>query len=112
MLFICTEGPCISVYGWFVKDDIVDQYLNKFESFSRNPFDGSILSPTVKRDITIQELLRITSEGKYIAKTRMCFLSRYHIKDLGRIPLWSNSHKKIKELYKNAKYEDHDFKLS
>ncbi len=97
-----TEFSSYSVYGKFLKDEIVIKYLEDFKPFSVNPFDSSIISPEINFKENGFDFERLHN-SKYISKTRLCFGSNYYISTLGRVPIWSKSHKLINELYKNTK---------
>ena len=97
-----TEYSSYSVYGKFLKDEIVIKYLEDFKPFSVNQFDSSIISPEINFKENGFDLERLRN-SKYISKTRLCIGSKYYISTLGRVPIWSKSHKLINELFKNTK---------
>jgi hypothetical protein len=108
ILFITTEFTTYQVYGSFVKDEDALKYIDEFEIFSKNPYNNEILSPSTD-GLKTSDFFRIITDGRYISLTKLSVLSRYHIKDMGRIPIWSKTHKVIKELYKNSKTNDFRF---
>lgn len=107
VLFLVFEGTTHSVYGNFLSDELVDAYIEEFEPFEFNPFDDDIVSPKMKfdDDYDIERMLHVANNGRFISKTKISFLSRYYINKLGRIPIWSTSHKKVRDLYKKLKQE-------
>lgn len=105
------EFASFSTYGWFVKDSDAFDYINKYKTFSKNPFCGDIISPSAEGK-EFNESIKILSDNRYISKTKLALLSRYHIKDMGRVAIWSEAHKKIKELYKQSKVHNDDFKFN
>jgi hypothetical protein len=106
LLFILlTEFSTYQVYGSFVKDEDALKYIDEFEIFSKNPYNDEILSPSTD-GLKTSDFFRIITDGRYISLTKLSVLSKYHIKDMGRIPIWSKTHKVIKELYKNSKTDD------
>jgi hypothetical protein len=108
ILFITTEFATYQVYGSFVKDEDALKYIDEFEIFSKNPYNNEILSPSTD-GLKTSDFFRVITDGRYISLTKLSVLSRYHIKDMGRIPIWSKTHKVIKELYKNSKTNDFRF---
>lgn len=106
LLFILlTEFSTYQVYGSFVKDEDALKYIDEFEIFSKNPYNNEILSPSTD-GLKSPNFIKIIKDGRYISLTKLSILSRYHIKDMGRVPIWSKTHKVIKELYKNSKTDD------
>ena len=107
LLFLVFEGSTHSVYGKFLSDELVDAYIEEFQPFEFNPFDNDIVSPKMKLDddYSIERILHVSKNGRFISKTKISILSRYYINGLGRIPIWSRSHKKVKELYNKLKQE-------
>lgn len=81
------------VYGRFVKEKDVIEYLDKRDgNFQLNPYNTNILSYHNPWD------------GKFVAKhPPVSFLSKYHIVGLGRVPRWSNGHKRIDNLFKTIR---------
>lgn len=98
---VISELTSTSVYGKFIKDDVVDNYIESHKKFALNPFDNSILSPEYDCGDSFEELRKIMKDHRFIAKTRMVLLSDYYISGVGRVPVWSKSNAKIKEMYKN-----------
>jgi hypothetical protein len=106
LLFILlTEFSTYQAYGSFVKDEDALKYIDEFEIFSKNPYNNEILSPSVV-GLDTSDFIKIIKDERFISLTKLSILSRYHIKDMGRIPIWSKTHKVIKELYKNSKTDD------
>ena len=107
VLFLVFEGTTHSVYGKFLSDEIVDAYIEEFEPFEFNPFDNDIVSPKMKfdDDYDIERMIHVAKNGRFISKTKVSILSRYYINNLGRVPIWSTSHKKVRDLYKKLKQE-------
>jgi radical SAM superfamily enzyme YgiQ (UPF0313 family) len=101
MVTVISELTSILVYGKFVNDDVVDNYIKSHKKFALNPFDNSILSPEYDCGDSFEELRKIIEDHKFISKTRLTILSNYYISGVGRVPIWSKSDAKIKEMYKN-----------
>lgn len=106
---VVIEFANFSVYGWIVDDKVVDDYINEYKVFSKNPFNHDIISPSV-RDNTFEESVKILMDDRYISKISLSLLFKYQVKGVGLVPVWSDTHKKIKELYKNSKIDKYDFK--
>jgi hypothetical protein len=98
------EFATLTTYGELLKDDAVFDYLYEFEPFEKNPFDNGILGPALDRENAFSEsnLKRLKSH-KFISHTKFSLLSKYYISGLGTVPRWSEAHKTISKLYKNAK---------
>jgi hypothetical protein len=103
MVIVIPEITSNMVYGKFIKDDLVDDYIKSHKKFSLNPFDDSIVSPEYDFDDDFVELKKIIEDHRFISKTRLTILSNYYISGVGRVPVWSKSNTKIKEMYKNLK---------
>ena len=88
-------------YGRVMKNQEVLDYLKKYESYSINPFDHSILSGDLDYSNT-EEVRKKLMEGDYIAPTRMSVISKYYIQGYGRVGYWSKGAKMIDNLYKTA----------
>lgn len=98
------EFATLTTYGKLLKDDVVFDFLYEFEPFEKNPFDNGILGPALDRENAFSEsnLKRLKSH-KFISHTKLSLLAKYYIHDLGIVPRWSQAHKTITKLYKNAK---------
>jgi len=94
-----------AVYGRFIKDEEGLEYINKYGVFSKNPYNHDILSPSTDEK-RFKETLEILRDNRYISLTKLAILSKYHISGMGRVFIWSKTHKAIKELYKNSKTDD------
>lgn len=98
------EFATLTTYGKLLKDDVVFDYLYEFEPFEKNPFDNGILGPSLDKDyLSMERNMKIMKSGKFISHTKFSLLSKYYISGLGTIPRWSQAHKTITKLYKNAK---------
>lgn len=98
---VISEISSSLTYGKFIKDDVVYDYIKSHKKFGLNPFDVSIMSPEYNFNDDFHELTKIIKDHRFIAKTRLVLLSDYYISGVGRIPIWSKSNTKIKEMYKN-----------
>jgi hypothetical protein len=95
------EFSAMMTYGKIMDDVDVLTYLGRYESFSINRFENSILSG----DIDWSDYNRVVQkirEGDYISNTRFSLLSKYYIAGKGRVWRWSRGHKKINNLYKTS----------
>lgn len=87
------ELSLFSVYGRFVKEERVKEYLDKRDgNFQLNPYSKTILS------------YHLSYDGKFVAKhPPVSFLSKYHIVGLGRVRRWSKEDKRIDNIFKTLK---------
>ena len=100
----CFEFATFSTYGKFLKNEEVFDYLYEFEPFEKNPFDNGILGPAFnKEDMFGESNMKRFKSNKFISHTKFSLLSKYYISGLGIVPRWSEAHKTINKLYKNAK---------
>lgn len=98
------EFATFLTYGKLLKDGEVFEYLYEFEPFEKNPFDNGILGPAFnKEDMFSESNMKRFKSGKFISHTKFSLLSKYYISGLGIVPRWSEAHKTINKLYKNAK---------
>lgn len=81
-IFSWTEVVNHTVYGSFLSDEMALPLIEKHYKKGAH-FNGDM--------IYIGNL-------PYISKTSPAFLSTYHIKGVGRIPVWSKSHKRIEQI--------------
>lgn len=104
ILFVAaSELATMKVYGKFLKDDVVYDFLYEFEPFEKNPFDEGILGPKFDKDyLSMERNMKIMRTGKFISHTRFSLLSKYYIQELGIVPRWSQAHKTITKLYKTT----------
>lgn len=87
------ELSLFSVYGSFVKEKDVKEYLDKrYDNFQLNFFNKDIIS------------FRKPWDGKFIDKhVPLSFLSKYYIQDMGRVWRWSEGHRRIEKLFEELK---------
>lgn len=96
LLVICAEMASYLIYGGFLKDKEIYQYIkNNEDKTDLNQFDLDIL---------------YIGENKYsyyaVKLPIYCSIfTRYYINNLGRIPYWSKSYKLLKQMHKKAKTE-------
>lgn len=94
IMFVGVVELCFfSVYGRFIKEKDVEEYLDKRDgNFELNPYNNDILSDYHSYD------------EKFVAKhIPLSFLSKYHIVGLGRVGRWSKGHKRIDNIFKKLK---------
>jgi len=78
----------ISVYGWYVKDKEIYQYLKDNSNNLRvNMYDNNIFH---------------VGNGPYIRTVPPTFTAKWHISGIGLVPRWSKTHKLINELHLKA----------
>ena len=96
---IISEASSFFVYGRIMDNESVLGYLKRYETFSVNSLDNSIISGDI--DWTdIEKVLQKIREGDFISYTRMSLLSKYYINGKGRVRSWSKASKEIDKLYK------------
>ena len=101
VVIIIVELSTYSIYGQLISNDIVDEYLRKYQPFKKNPYNSNIISPKLLiDDLPHNEFQDRLMHGGYISTTLFSLTSKYYINGLGRVPRWSKSHKKIKNLFK------------
>jgi hypothetical protein len=105
IIFFIFEFTTRAVYGRFIKDEEGLEYINKYGVFSKNPYNHEILSPSTD-DKRFKETMEIIRDHRYIALTKLSILSNYHISGMGRVFIWSKTHRAIKELYLHSKIDD------
>lgn len=91
IMFIGIVELCLFiVYGFFVKEKDVKEYLDKRDvNFELNLLNKNILT------------FRNPWDGKFIDKhVPLSFLSKYYIQGMGRVWRWSEGHKRIDNLFK------------
>lgn len=97
------ELAAATVYGKFLADEVVFNYLNEYKEFHKNQFDDSILSPKIDlKNMWELDNLSALTDHRFIAKVPFGITSRYYISRVGRVPRWSKMHNVITELYKKS----------
>ena len=107
ILLLILEFSTIATYGWYIKDEVVFDYLYEFEPFEKNPFDNKILGPVLNVDGDVKKMIHRAKNGKYISHTPFSPLSKYHISGKGPILRWTEAHKVINNLYKTTKIKQY-----
>lgn len=108
IIIFCTIFTIVSefathlTYGKFLSDNDVFDYLDRYESFSKNPYESSILSGDIDWSDT-KKVIEKLGQNDFISTTRMSLFSKYYISGKGRVFAWSKGSKEIDKLYKVSK---------
>lgn len=105
VLILISEVSTSIVYGKFISNKTVDNYIKKYSPFELNEFSsGNIIGPRLDfENRTYSENIDIIRNGGFISKTALSLLSTYYINGTGRVLIWSKAHNQIKNLYKELK---------
>ena len=89
LIIMVNEFLLYSVYGFFAKEEVLKKYFDEREGgFTLNPYKPSII-----------EFVNPYDGGFITDHTSVSIFSKYYIHGVGRVWRWSDSHKKIEELY-------------
>lgn len=99
---IISEFATHTTYGKFLNDQEVFDYLKRYESFSLNPFDHSIVSGDIDYK-NVEQVLEKLRNGDFISTTPLSLFSKYYISGIGRVFAWSKGTKEIDKVFKTSK---------
>lgn len=95
---IVGEFATYMTYGRMLSDDEVFDYLDRYEVYTINRFEHSILSGEIDWSDTKRVIQKI-KEGDYISFTNTSLSTKYYISGKGTVGRWSKAAKKIDALY-------------
>lgn len=101
-LLLVSELSTKSVYGSFISNKEVSEYVNGYDYFELNPYSKTLISGMNENE-TREDLLNRLVDRTYISTTPLSIFSKYYINGKGRVFIFSKGSKQIDNLYKNLK---------
>lgn len=97
-----TEYSSRSIYGPFLTNEDVSQYIDKYDYFESNPFSTTLISGVIENGTT-EDLINSLKDRSFISVTEISIFTKYYINGKGRVLRFSRASKQIDNLYKNLK---------
>lgn len=90
------------VYGPYLSNEEVFEFINSYDEFEENPFNPTIISGKIDFE-SQSDMMRRMIDRRFISTQAIPILSKYYINRNGRVFRWSKASKRIDNLYKNLK---------
>ena len=97
-----TEISSRGVYGPYLSNEEVFEFIDSYDEFEKNPFNPTIISGKIDFE-SQSDMMRRMLDRRFISTSAIPILSKYYINRKGRVFRWSRASKRIDNLYKNLK---------